>query len=206
MDISSLKYYEQQMAINATSLVSGVQSTASKTGSVSGTDAVSGAGAADSFESTLAAALNTPVTSEYTASGTLTADAVSGTQTTGAASQTASEASASAGTQSTYDAAQGTSQASGSSGSGGSSSSSSDSDTTTEMIRQPDGSIYLKTTTTNSDGTSTVTLTKIADGGAGSMENILGVNANDKLSSILNNGQNSSGTSSAAGAVSSSNS
>ena len=204
MDISSLKYYEQQMAINATSLVSGVQSTASKTGSVSGTDAVSGAGAADSFESTLAAALNTPLTSEYTASGTLTADAVSGTQTTGAASQTASEASASAGTQSTYDAAQGTSQASGSSGSGGSSSS--DSDTTTEMIRQPDGSIYLKTTTTNSDGTSTVTLTKIADGGAGSMENILGVNANDKLSSILNNGQNSSGTSSAAGAVSSSNS
>lgn len=204
MDISSLKYYEQQMAINATSLVSGVQSTASKTGSVSGTDAVSGTGAADSFESTLAAALNTPVTSEYTASGTLTADAVSGTQTTGAASQTASEASASAGTQSTYDAAQGTSQASGSSGSGGSSSS--DSDTTTEMIRQPDGSIYLKTTTTNSDGTSTVTLTKIADGGAGSMENILGVNANDKLSSILNNGQNSSGTSSAAGAVSSSNS
>ena len=204
MDISSLKYYEQQMAINATSLVSGVQSTASKTGSVSGTDAVSGAGAADSFESTLAAALNTPVTSEYTASGTLTADAVSGTQTTGAASQTASEASASAGTQSTSDAAQGTSQASGSSGSGGSSSS--DSDTTTEMIRQPDGSIYLKTTTTNSDGTSTVTLTKIADGGAGSMENILGVNANDKLSSILNNGQNSSGTSSAAGAVSSSNS
>lgn len=204
MDISSLKYYEQQMAINATSLVSGVQSTASKTGSVSGTDAVSGTGAADSFESTLAAALNTPLTSEYTASGTLTADAVSGTQTTGAASQTASEASASAGTQSTYDAAQGTSQASGSSGSGGSSSS--DSDTTTEMIRQPDGSIYLKTTTTNSDGTSTVTLTKIADGGAGSMENILGVNANDKLSSILNNGQNSSGTSSAAGAVSSSNS
>lgn len=204
MDISSLKYYEQQMAINATSLVSGVQSTASKTGSVSGTDAVSAAGAADSFESTLAAALNTPVTSEYTASGTLTADAVSGTQTTGAASQTASEASASAGTQSTSDAAQGTSQASGSSGSGGSSSS--DSDTTTEMIRQPDGSIYLKTTTTNSDGTSTVTLTKIADGGAGSMENILGVNANDKLSSILNNGQNSSGTSSAAGAVSSSNS
>lgn len=204
MDISSLKYYEQQMAINATSLVSGVQSTASKTGSVSGTDAVSGAGAADSFESTLAAALNTPLTSEYTASGTLTADAVSGTQTTGAASQTASEASASAGTQSTSDAAQGTSQASGSSGSGGSSSS--DSDTTTEMIRQPDGSIYLKTTTTNSDGTSTVTLTKIADGGAGSMENILGVNANDKLSSILNNGQNSSGTSSAAGAVSSSNS
>ena len=204
MDISSLMYYEQQMAINATSLVSGVQSTASKTGSVSGTDAVSGAGAADSFESTLAAALNTPVTSEYTASGTLTADAVSGTQTTGAASQTASEASASAGTQSTSDAAQGTSQASGSSGSGGSSSS--DSDTTTEMIRQPDGSIYLKTTTTNSDGTSTVTLTKIADGGAGSMENILGVNANDKLSSILNNGQNSSGTSSAAGAVSSSNS
>ncbi len=204
MDISSLKYYEQQMAINATSLVSGVQSTASKTGSVSGTDAVSGTGAADSFESTLAAALNTPVTSEYTASGTLTADAVSGTQTTGAASQTASEASASAGTQSTSDAAQGTSQASGSSGSGGSSSS--DSDTTTEMIRQPDGSIYLKTTTTNSDGTSTVTLTKIADGGAGSMENILGVNANDKLSSILNNGQNSSGTTSAAGAVSSSNS
>mgnify|MGYP003605688663 CR=1 FL=1 len=204
MDISSLMYYEQQMAINATSLVSGVQSTASKTGSVSGTDAVSGTGAADSFESTLAAALNTPVTSEYTASGTLTADAVSGTQTTGAASQTASEASASAGTQSTSDAAQGTSQASGSSGSGGSSSS--DSDTTTEMIRQPDGSIYLKTTTTNSDGTSTVTLTKIADGGAGSMENILGVNANDKLSSILNNGQNSSGTSSAAGAVSSSNS
>ena len=204
MDISSLKYYEQQMAINATSLVSGVQSTASKTGSVSGTDAVSGTGAADSFESTLAAALNTPLTSEYTASGTLTADAVSGTQTTGAASQTASEASASAGTQSTSDAAQGTSQASGSSGSGGSSSS--DSDTTTEMIRQPDGSIYLKTTTTNSDGTSTVTLTKIADGGAGSMENILGVNANDKLSSILNNGQNSSGTSSAAGAVSSSNS
>ena len=204
MDISSLKYYEQQMAINATSLVSGVQSTASKTGSVSGTDAVSGTGAADSFESTLAAALNTPVTSEYIASGTLTADAVSGTQTTGAASQTASEASASAGTQSTSDAAQGTSQASGSSGSGGSSSS--DSDTTTEMIRQPDGSIYLKTTTTNSDGTSTVTLTKIADGGAGSMENILGVNANDKLSSILNNGQNSSGTSSAAGAVSSSNS
>lgn len=204
MDISSLKYYEQQMAINATSLVSGVQNTASKTGSVSGTDAVSAAGAADSFESTLAAALNTPVTSEYTASGTLTADAVSGTQTTGAASQTASEASASAGTQSTSDAAQGTSQASGSSGSGGSSSS--DSDTTTEMIRQPDGSIYLKTTTTNSDGTSTVTLTKIADGGAGSMENILGVNANDKLSSILNNGQNSSGTSSAAGAVSSSNS
>lgn len=204
MDISSLKYYEQQMAINATSLVSGVQSTASKTGSVSGTDAVSVTGAADSFESTLAAALNTPVTSEYTASGTLTADAVSGTQTTGAASQTASEASASAGTQSTSDAAQGTSQASGSSGSGGSSSS--DSDTTTEMIRQPDGSIYLKTTTTNSDGTSTVTLTKIADGGAGSMENILGVNANDKLSSILNNGQNSSGTSSAAGAVSSSNS
>ena len=204
MDISSLMYYEQQMAINATSLVSGVQSTASKTGSVSGTDAVSGAGAADSFESTLAAALNTPVTSEYTASGTLTADAVSGTQTTGAASQTASEASASAGTQSTSDATQGTSQASGSSGSGGSSSS--DSDTTTEMIRQPDGSIYLKTTTTNSDGTSTVTLTKIADGGAGSMENILGVNANDKLSSILNNGQNSSGTSSAAGAVSSSNS
>ena len=204
MDISSLKYYEQQMAINATSLVSGVQSTASKTGSVSGTDAVSGTGAADSFESTLAAALNTPLTSEYTASGTLTADAVSGTQTTGAASQTASEASASAGTQSTYDAAQGTSQASGSSGSGGSSSS--DSDTTTEMIRQPDGSIYLKTTTTNSDGTSTVTLTKIADGGAGSMENILGVNANDKLSSILNNGQNSSGTSSATGAVSSSNS
>ena len=204
MDISSLKYYEQQMAINATSLVSGVQNTASKTGSVSGTDAVSGAGAADSFESTLAAALNTPLTSEYTASGTLTADAVSGTQTTGAASQTASEASASAGTQSTSDAAQGTSQASGSSGSGGSSSS--DSDTTTEMIRQPDGSIYLKTTTTNSDGTSTVTLTKIADGGAGSMENILGVNANDKLSSILNNGQNSSGTSSAAGAVSSSNS
>ena len=204
MDISSLKYYEQQMAINATSLVSGVQSTASKTGSVSGTDAVSAAGAADSFESTLAAALNTPLTSEYTASGTLTADAVSGTQTTGAASQTASEASASAGTQSTSDAAQGTSQASGSSGSGGSSSS--DSDTTTEMIRQPDGSIYLKTTTTNSDGTSTVTLTKIADGGAGSMENILGVNANDKLSSILNNGQNSSGTSSAAGAVSSSNS
>lgn len=204
MDISSLKYYEQQMAINATSLVSGVQSTASKTGSVSGTDAVSGAGAADSFESTLAAALNTPVTSEYTASGTLTADAVSGTQTTGAASQTASQASVSAGTQGTSDAAQGTSQASGSSGSGGSSSS--DSDTTTEMIRQPDGSIYLKTTTTNSDGTSTVTLTKIADGGAGSMENILGVNANDKLSSILNNGQNSSGTSSAAGAVSSSNS
>ena len=204
MDISSLKYYEQQMAINATSLVSGVQSTASKTGSVSGTDAVSGAGAADSFESTLAAALNTPVTSEYTASGTLTADAVSGTQTTGAASQTASQASVSAGTQSTSDATQGTSQASGSSGSGGSSSS--DSDTTTEMIRQPDGSIYLKTTTTNSDGTSTVTLTKIADGGAGSMENILGVNANDKLSSILNNGQNSSGTSSAAGAVSSSNS
>ena len=204
MDISSLKYYEQQMAINATSLVSGVQSTASKTGSVSGTDAVSGTGAADSFESTLAAALNTPVTSEYTASGTLTADAVSGTQTTGAASQTASEASASAGTQSTSDAAQGTSQASGSSGSGGSSSS--DSDTTTEMIRQPDGSIYLKTTTTNSDGTTTVTQTKIADGGAGSMENILGVNANDKLSSILNNGQNSSGTSSAAGAVSSSNS
>ena len=204
MDISSLKYYEQQMAINATSLVSGVQSTASKTGSVSGTDAVSGTGAADSFESTLAAALNTPLTSEYTASGTLTADAVSGTQTTGAASQTASEASASAGTQSTSDAAQGTSQASGYSGSGGSSSS--DSDTTTEMIRQPDGSIYLKTTTTNSDGTSTVTLTKIADGGAGSMENILGVNANDKLSSILNNGQNSSGTSSAAGAVSSSNS
>ena len=204
MDISSLMYYEQQMAINATSLVSGVQSTASKTGSVSGTDAVSGAGAADSFESTLAAALNTPVTSEYTASGTLTADAVSGTQTTGAASQTASEASASAGTQSTSDATQGTSQASGSSGSGGSSSS--DSDTTTEMIRQPDGSIYLKTTTTNSDGTSTVTLTKSADGGAGSIENILGVNANDKLSSILNNGQNSSGTSSAAGAVSSSNS
>ena len=204
MDISSLKYYEQQMAINATSLVSGVQSTASKTGSVSGTDAVSGAGAADSFESTLAAALNTPLTSEYTASGTLTADAVSGTQTTGAASQTASQASVSAGTQGTSDAAQGTSQASGSSGSGGSSSS--DSDTTTEMIRQPDGSIYLKTTTTNSDGTSTVTLTKIADGGAGSMENILGVNANDKLSSILNNGQNSSGTSSAAGAVSSSNS
>lgn len=204
MDISSLKYYEQQMAINATSLVSGVQSTASKTGSVSGTDAVSGTGAADSFESTLAAALNTPVTSEYTASGTLTADAVSGTQTTGAASQTASQASVSAGTQGTSDAAQGTSQASGSSGSGGSSSS--DSDTTTEMIRQPDGSIYLKTTTTNSDGTSTVTLTKIADGGAGSMENILGVNANDKLSSILNNGQNSSGTSSAAGAVSSSNS
>ena len=204
MDISSLKYYEQQMAINATSLVSGVQSTASKTGSVSGTDAVSAAGAADSFESTLAAALNTPVTSEYTASGTLTADAVSGTQTTGAASQTASQASVSAGTQGTSDAAQGTSQASGSSGSGGSSSS--DSDTTTEMIRQPDGSIYLKTTTTNSDGTSTVTLTKIADGGAGSMENILGVNANDKLSSILNNGQNSSGTSSAAGAVSSSNS
>ena len=204
MDISSLKYYEQQMAINATSLVSGVQSTASKTGSVSGTDAVSGTGAADSFESTLAAALNTPVTSEYTASGTLTADAVSGTQTTGAASQTASQASVSAGTQSTSDATQGTSQASGSSGSGGSSSS--DSDTTTEMIRQPDGSIYLKTTTTNSDGTSTVTLTKIADGGAGSMENILGVNANDKLSSILNNGQNSSGTSSAAGAVSSSNS
>ena len=204
MDISSLKYYEQQMAINATSLVSGVQSTASKTGSVSGTDAVSGTGAADSFESTLAAALNTPLTSEYTASGTLTADAVSGTQTTGAASQTASQASVSAGTQSTSDATQGTSQASGSSGSGGSSSS--DSDTTTEMIRQPDGSIYLKTTTTNSDGTSTVTLTKIADGGAGSMENILGVNANDKLSSILNNGQNSSGTSSAAGAVSSSNS
>ena len=204
MDISSLKYYEQQMAINATSLVSGVQSTASKTGSVSGTDAVSAAGAADSFESTLAAALNTPLTSEYTASGTLTADAVSGTQTTGAASQTASQASVSAGTQSTSDATQGTSQASGSSGSGGSSSS--DSDTTTEMIRQPDGSIYLKTTTTNSDGTSTVTLTKIADGGAGSMENILGVNANDKLSSILNNGQNSSGTSSAAGAVSSSNS
>ena len=204
MDISSLMYYEQQMAINATSLVSGVQSTASKTGSVSGTDAVSGAGAADSFESTLAAALNTPVTSEYTASGTLTADAVSGTQTTGAASQTASQASVSAGTQGTSDATQGTSQASGSSGSGGSSSS--DSDTTTEMIRQPDGSIYLKTTTTNSDGTSTVTLTKIADGGAGSMENILGVNANDKLSSILNNGQNSSGTSSAAGAVSSSNS
>lgn len=204
MDISSLKYYEQQMAINATSLVSGVQNTASKTGSVSGTDAVSVTGAADSFESTLAAALNTPVTSEYTASGTLTADAVSGTQTTGAASQTASQASVSAGTQGTSDAAQGTSQASGSSGSGGSSSS--DSDTTTEMIRQPDGSIYLKTTTTNSDGTSTVTLTKIADGGAGSMENILGVNANDKLSSILNNGQNSSGTSSAAGAVSSSNS
>ena len=204
MDISSLKYYEQQMAINATSLVSGVQSTASKTGSVSGTDAVSAAGAADSFESTLAAALNTPVTSEYTASGTLTADAVSGTQTTGAASQTASQASVSAGTQGTSDATQGTSQASGSSGSGGSSSS--DSDTTTEMIRQPDGSIYLQTTTTNSDGTSTVTLTKIADGGAGSMENILGVNANDKLSSILNNGQNSSGTSSAAGAISSSNS
>ena len=203
MDISSLKYYEQQMAINATSLVSGVQSTASKTGSVSETDAVSAAGAADSFESTLAAALNTPLTSEYTASGTLTADAVSGTQTTGAASQTASQASVSAGTQGTSDATQGTSQASGSSGSGNSSS---DSDTTTEMIRQPDGSIYLKTTTTNSDGTSTVTLTKIADGGAGSMENILGINANDKLSSILNNGQNSSGTASAAGAASSSNS
>jgi len=57
------------------------------------------------------------------------------------------------------------SQLSESSGDGsGSSSESEDSSTTTETVISPDGSVYLKTTTTSADGEQTVSITKISDG------------------------------------------
>lgn len=43
------------------------------------------------------------------------------------------------------------------------SSDSTEDDTTTEIVRMPDGSIFLKTTTTDEDGNETVTMTKIMD-------------------------------------------
>ena len=176
MDISSLKLYEQQMAVNATSLVNAVQTDSS---SVSKSDS---SGDTDSYDSTLASLLTKPVTSEYTASGALTADNSSNsaqTVTITVSTNSASDTTDSTGT---------TDEASGSGGT--SSDSGSTTETTTELVRQPDGSIYLKTTTKTADGNSTVTLTKISDGGANAMENILGVNASDKLKSILNENQN----------------
>jgi hypothetical protein len=172
MDISSLKLYEQQMAVNATSLVNAAQTDSS---SVSQSDS---SGKTDSFESTLASVLTSPITSEYTASGALTADDSS------ASAQTISTTA----TADTTGTASETDKTSGSSGT--SSGSKGTTETTTELVRQPDGSIYLKTTTKNADGTSTVTLTKISDGGANAAENILGVNASDKLQDILNGKQN----------------
>lgn len=81
--------------------------------------------------------------------GTTTAD-TDGTTATATGSTTASEGT---------DASQKTSE------SGSSDDSSDDSDsTTTELVQGQDGSIYLRTTTTSSDGTETVTMTKIADG------------------------------------------
>ena len=178
MDISTQKLYEQQMAVNATSLVNAVQTDSS---SVSQSDA---SDKTDSFESTLASVLTKPVTSEYTASGALTADSSSGSgqsiSTTAADTTAATDT-----TDSTTGKTQSTQSDSSSSDSKGTT------ETTTELVRQPDGSIYLKTTTKNADGTSTVTLTKISDGGANAMENILGVNASDKLQDILNGKQNS---------------
>ena len=79
-----------------------------------------------------------------------TAAGTTATGTTATGSTTASEGT---------DASQKTSE------SGSSDDSSDDSDsTTTELVQGQDGSIYLRTTTTSSDGTETVTMTKIADG------------------------------------------
>ena len=172
MDISTQKLYEQQMAVNATSLVNAVQADSSP---VSQSDA---SDKADSFESTLASVLTKPVTSEYTASGALTADSSSGS------AQSTSTTAATDTIDSKFGKTQSTDSDSTSSDAKGTT------ETTTELVRQPDGSIYLKTTTKNADGTSTVTLTKISDGGANAMENILGVNASDKLQDILNGKQN----------------
>lgn len=87
---------------------------------------------------------DTDGTTATTAAGTTT------TGTTATGSTTASEGT---------DASQKTSE------SGSSDDSSDDSDsTTTELVQGQDGSIYLRTTTTSSDGTETVTMTKIADG------------------------------------------
>lgn len=63
-----------------------------------------------------------------------------------------------------------TDESSESSSSGSGSDSDSDDTTTTEIITLADGSIYLKTTTTAEDGTETVTMTKVSDGGNGGME------------------------------------
>ena len=172
MDISTQKLYEQQMAVNATSLVNAVQTDSSPVSQSDASDKT------DSFESTLASVLTNPVTSEYTASGALTADSSSGS------AQSTSTTAATDTIDSKFGKTQSTDSDSTSSDAKGTT------ETTTELVRQPDGSIYLKTTTKNSDGTSTVKLTKISDGGANAMENILGVNASDKLQDILNGKQN----------------
>lgn len=59
-----------------------------------------------------------------------------------------------------------TEEASSVSGGGSANGNSDDSDTTTvvEQYRGPDGSIYLKTTTTDSEGNETVTITKLGQG------------------------------------------
>lgn len=177
MDISTQKLYEQQMAVNATSLVNAVQADSSPVSQSDASDKT------DSFESTLASVLTKPVTSEYTASGALTADSSSGS-----AQSTSTTAAQTTAATDTTDSKSGKTQSTDSDST--SSDAKGTTETTTELVRQPDGSIYLKTTTKNADGTSTVTLTKISDGGANAMENILGVNASDKLQDILNGKQN----------------
>ena len=177
MDISTQKLYEQQMAVNATSLVNAVQADSSPVSQSDASDKT------DSFESTLASVLTNPVTSEYTASGALTADSSSGS-----AQSTSTTAAQTTAATDTTDSKSGKTQSTDSDST--SSDAKGTTETTTELVRQPDGSIYLKTTTKNADGTSTVTLTKISDGGANAMENILGVNASDKLQDILNGKQN----------------
>lgn len=177
MDISTQKLYEQQMAVNATSQVNAVQTDSSPVSQSDASDKT------DSFESTLASVLTKPVTSEYTASGALTADSSSGS-----AQSTSTTAAQTTAATDTTDSKSGKTQSTDSDST--SSDAKGTTETTTELVRQPDGSIYLKTTTKNADGTSTVTLTKISDGGANAMENILGVNASDKLQDILNGKQN----------------
>ena len=177
MDISTQKLYEQQMAVNATFQVNAVQTDSSPVSQSDASDKT------DSFESTLASVLTKPVTSEYTASGALTADSSSGS-----AQSTSTTAAQTTAATDTTDSKSGKTQSTDSDST--SSDAKGTTETTTELVRQPDGSIYLKTTTKNADGTSTVTLTKISDGGAKAMENILGVNASDKLQDILNGKQN----------------
>lgn len=103
------------------------------------------------YGNTLVYNVSTDNTQSTTASDAAASTATAGTATTTEGTATDSTKDA--------DAVDSTSQT----GSSGSSEDSSD-DTTVEIVRGADGSIYLKTTTTSSDGEATVTMTKIADG------------------------------------------
>ena len=94
--------------------------------------------------------------------GTTTADTDGTTATATTAAGTTATATTATGSTT---ASEGTDASQKTSESGSSDDSSDDSDsTTTELVQGQDGSIYLRTTTTSSDGTETVTMTKIADG------------------------------------------